>query len=127
MSREILLVDDHEVVRKGIKHLVESYSDWHICGEAGNGKEAVDKVLALQPDLVLMDISMPIMNGFEALREIRKFSPATKTIILSMHDSPQIRETAEQAGASTYVVKSRSVEDLRRTIVEVLHQAGSRG
>ena len=122
MSLEILLVDDHEVVRKGIKRLVEGYSDWHICGEAENGKEAVDKVLALQPDLVLLDISMPVMNGLEALRKIRKFSPATKTIILSMHDSPQMRETAEELGAYAYVVKSRSAEDLRETIAGVLRE-----
>lgn len=105
-----------------IRQLVESHLDWHICGEAGNGKEAVEKVLVLKPDLVLMDVSMPLMNGFEVLREIRRLSPGTKTIILSMHNSPQMRETAERAGARAYVAKSSSAEDLRDTIPHALEE-----
>lgn len=115
-----MLVDDHELVRKGIKTLLSEFSDWEICGEAGNGKEAVEKVLALEPDLVLMDISMPVMNGIEATKQIRRLSPKVKIIIVSMHDSPQISIQATQAGAHGFFVKSGSSQDLKQMIRKVL-------
>ena len=113
-------MDDHEVVRKGIKYLLEGQSGWTTCGEAGNGQEAIEKVLELKPDLVLMDISMPIMNGIEATKQIHRLSPSTKIVILSMHDSAQIAEQVKQSGANAYLIKSSSAEKLRATIAEVL-------
>jgi two-component system, NarL family, nitrate/nitrite response regulator NarL len=120
MPIQILLADDHELVRKGIRALFDGIPEWQVRGEAANGKEAVEKALELKPDLILMDISMPIMNGIEAARQIRRFQPTAKIIILTMHDSPQIAEQARHAGASACLVKTGSLEDLRNTIATVL-------
>ena len=99
MSTRILIVDDHEIVRSGLRRLVERQSGWEVCGEAVNGKEAIDKALALNPDLVLMDISMPVMNGIEATRQIRRLSPVTKIVIVSLRDDESITAEAKNAGA----------------------------
>ena len=117
----ILVVDDHAVVRKGVRSLLEK-SGWTVCGEAANGKDAIEQAMALKPDLVLMDISMPVMNGIEATRQMRKLSPETRVIILSMHDAPQIEQQAKEAGADAVLVKSGSVEDLHKTLLKVLRQ-----
>jgi DNA-binding NarL/FixJ family response regulator len=122
METRILLVDDHEIVRKGIRELLRVRSDWNVCGEAANGKEAIEKLLSLQPDLVVMDISMPIMNGIEAAKQIRRLAPSTKIVILSMHDSPQIEEQAKHAGADAFLVKSGAVESLVATINILLRE-----
>jgi two-component system nitrate/nitrite response regulator NarL len=82
--------------------------------------EAIQKALELKPDLVLMDISMPNMNGIEATKQIRKQAPDTKIILLSMHDSPQIAQQGKQAGANAYVVKSSSTVELQKTIKSVM-------
>ena len=91
-----------------------------MCGEAGNGKEAIEKALALKPDLVLMDISMPMMNGIEATRQIRQLSPVTKIVIVSLHDNEVITAQAKDAGADAYVVKACRSEILIDTIAAVL-------
>lgn len=122
MASTILIVDDHEIVRTGLCRLIEGHSTWKVCGQAGNGKEAVEKTLALKPDLVLMDISMPTMNGIEATRHIRRHSPATKIVILSLHDDKSIAAQAKQAGADAYVVKSSPSEVLLETISAVLDE-----
>lgn len=121
MAYRILLVDDHVVVREGFKRLLDSPA-FTICGEAGNGKEAVERVLELRPDLVLMDLSMPVMGGAEATREIRRLSPTTKVIVVSLHDSKQAVAEAKQAGASAYLVKSRTADDLIEAVAAVLGQ-----
>ena len=85
MSTRILIVDDHEIVRSGLRRLVERESGWEVCGEAGNGKEAIEKALVLNPDLVLMDISMPVMNGIEATQVMMPtLSLVTKIVIVSL-------------------------------------------
>jgi DNA-binding NarL/FixJ family response regulator len=120
LSTRILIVDDHEIVRSGLRRLVERESGWEVCGEAGNGKEAIEKALALKPDLVLMDISMPVMNGIEATRQIRQLSPVTKIVIVSLHDNEVITAQAKDAGADAYVVKACRSEILIDTIAAVL-------
>jgi DNA-binding NarL/FixJ family response regulator len=109
-------VDDHEVVRQGVKHIIENDTALTVCGEASNGQQAVEKVLELKPDLVLMDLTMPVMNGIQATKEIRRFAPATQVVILSLHDSPSIAALAQQAGACSYVVKTSSGDDLIRAM-----------
>jgi DNA-binding NarL/FixJ family response regulator len=116
-------VDDHEVVRRGVKDLINGDRALGICGEASNGKEAVEKTLELKPDLVLMDLTMPGMNGIQATKEIRRLAPATVVVILSLHDSPSIAAVAKQAGARDYVVKTGSGDDLIRAIRRALRAA----
>lgn len=120
MPIRVLLVDDHELVRKGIKALFNGSSDWHICGEAANGKEAVEKAVNLNPDLILMDISMPVMNGIEATKQIRKLRPHAKIVMLTMHDSPQIAAQTKQAGADACLVKSGGVEELLHSVSAIM-------
>jgi DNA-binding NarL/FixJ family response regulator len=123
VSARILIVDDHKIVRSGLRRLVERQSGWEVCGEAVNGKEAIEKALALNPDLVLMDISMPVMNGIEATRQMRRLSPRTKVVIVSLHDNKSIAAQAKAAGAVAYVVKASPSEILLRTIAAALGKA----
>jgi len=120
MVIKILVVDDHEIVRRGLRRLIEGHSGWKVCGEAGDGKEAIEKTLALKPDLVLMDISMPIMNGIEATRQIRRLSPETKIVILSLHDDRAIATKAKEAGADAYVVKTSPCDTVLGAMATVL-------
>ena len=106
VNAKILLVEDHEIVRRGLYDLIDGHSGWKVCGEAGNGKEAIEKVLALNPDLVLIDLSMPIMSGIEATKQIRRLCPSVKIVIVSMYDSQRIM--AAEAGANAYVTKCRT-------------------
>jgi DNA-binding NarL/FixJ family response regulator len=118
----ILLVDDHQVVRRGVAGLIrDARPDWEICGEACTGREAVAASATLKPDIVVMDISMPEMNGLEATREIRKNSPGTEVLILSMHESEQIVHDVLSAGARGYILKRDAGNDLI-TALEALRQ-----
>jgi DNA-binding NarL/FixJ family response regulator len=121
MTSRIVLADDHEIVRSGMKTLLDGHHPWEVCGEAENGKEAVEKVMQLKPDMVVLDLSMPVMNGIEAAREIRKRAPATKIVIFSMHDSARIAEEAVQAGADAYLPKTSHFSELERVIGSLLN------
>jgi DNA-binding NarL/FixJ family response regulator len=117
MRPRILLVDDHEIVRKGIRQLLDGPTR-DVCGEASNGEEAIQKVLQLKPDLVLMDYRMPGMNGAETLQKIREVSPSTKIVILTVDDA--LVQHADQIGADACVHKGNVVSDLHDTIRQVL-------
>ena len=107
----LLVADDHEVVRKGVRALLEEQPGWEVVAEASNGREAVEKTKLVQPDVTILDLGMPELNGLEAAREILKTVP-TKVLILTMYDSdPLIRQTLE-AGARGYVLKSDAGRDL---------------
>jgi DNA-binding NarL/FixJ family response regulator len=107
----LLVADDHDVVRKGVRTLLEEQAGWEVVAEASNGREAVEKAKLLQPDVTILDLSMPELNGLEAARDILKSVP-TKVLILTIHDSePLIRQTLE-AGAQGYVLKSDAGRDL---------------
>lgn len=109
---KILLADDHAILRQGIRALLEVESDIEVIEEAENGRDAVKKAMQLKPDIVIMDISMPILNGLDATRLIRKRVPTTKVIILSMHKSEEYVFQTLLAGASGYLVKDSVVSDL---------------
>jgi DNA-binding NarL/FixJ family response regulator len=108
----ILVADDHDLMRRGIKTLLESHEGWEVCGEAKTGREAVEKAEELQPDIIILDISMPDLNGVEAARRIRKSSANTEILILSIHYSDQLIREIVDAGVRGYIVKSDSDRDL---------------
>jgi DNA-binding NarL/FixJ family response regulator len=108
----ILIVDDHDLMRRGVKALLQSHASWEVVGEAHTGREAVAKAEELKPDVVILDISMPDLNGIEAARRIRKSSPNTEVLILSVHYSDQLIRDILEAGVRGYIVKSDSDRDL---------------
>ncbi|HTS13080.1 MAG TPA: response regulator transcription factor [Candidatus Limnocylindrales bacterium] len=108
MSIRVLVVDDHESVRKGVCAILSSRKDVEICGEASNGKDAVSKADSLKPQIIIMDISMPIMDGISATREILNSSPDTAIVMLSMHNSKEMVENAKRIGARAFVTKAQA-------------------
>ena len=112
MSISILLADDHEIVRFGLRNLIEEQPDMEVVAEAENGREAVNLTRQLRPDVVVMDITMPDLNGFEATQQIRKELPNTKIIILSMHHNRRFVVDMLNAGVSGYILKTKACDDL---------------
>jgi DNA-binding NarL/FixJ family response regulator len=108
----ILVADDHHVVRTGLRALLESKTGWQVCAEASNGREAVQKAGELQPDVAVLDIGMPLLNGVGATRQIRKVSPGTEILILTMHDSEHMVEGVLEAGARGYILKDDADRNL---------------
>jgi len=112
----ILVADDHQLVRDGVRALLRSHENWEICGEASTGLEAVAQAKELLPDIVILDISMPDLNGADAARRIRIASGSSQILVLSMHYSDQLIRQIVEAGASGYVLKSDSDRDLLAAI-----------
>jgi DNA-binding NarL/FixJ family response regulator len=108
----ILIVDDHAVVRRGVRALLESQPGWEVAGEATTGTEAVELAKRLQPDIVIMDLSLPKLNGLDATRQLLKESPRSEVIVLTMHHSEELARDVLQAGARGYVLKSDADENL---------------
>jgi len=108
----ILVADDHQLFRNGIRALIQAHAGWEICGEASTGREAVIKAQELMPDIVILDISMPDLNGVDAAKRIRMVSKNTEVLILSMHYSDQLIRQIVDSGALGYVLKSDSDHDL---------------
>jgi len=111
-SVRILIADDHEVVRRGLRALLEGHPGWQICAETIDGREAVEKAAQLRPDVVILDLGMPGLNGLEAARQIREASPLCEVLILTMHESEQVIREVLAAGARGYVLKSDAGRDL---------------
>lgn len=122
MPVRILVADDHQVVRTGLRSLLESKGDWEVCGEASNGREAVEKAAKLKPDVAVLDIAMPLLNGVEATRQILKVSPKTAVLILTMHDSDSLIQEVLGAGALGYVLK----DDADRNLVAAVDSLSRR-
>jgi two-component system nitrate/nitrite response regulator NarL len=116
----VLIADDHEIVHIGVRAFLRDKHEWEICGDAENGRETIAKVRNLSPDIVILDLSMPVMNGFEAASEIRRIAPSTKIIFYSIHDVPT---TANEVGADAFVSKSTSAEELIATMERVTGQS----
>lgn len=115
----ILLADDHELVRDGIRARLENEGAFDIVGEATNGLEAIELVSELAPDVLLMDISMPVMNGLDAAREIRKRFPKVNILVLSVYDNPEYVRGVMQAGARGYILKDISAPEMINAITSV--------
>jgi DNA-binding NarL/FixJ family response regulator len=109
----IIIADDHEVVRHGLKQLLESQPGWEVCGEARDGRAAVELAGRLMPDVAVLDISMPELNGLEATRKIRAVSPGTEVLVFTMHEAEDLVREVFAAGARGYLLKS----DAARSIV----------
>jgi len=118
MAIRVVLADDHELVRQGLKALLER-EGFQVVGEASNGQEAVQLVPNVSPDVVILDISMPILNGLDAARELRKSSQTMRTILLTRHDEDQYVTEALRAGVRGYVLKNQAANDLVHAIQQV--------
>ena len=104
----ILIADDHAVVRAGLRTLLESRTRWQVCAEAGDGRDAVEKAAKHKPHVAILDIGMPLLNGVETARQIRKASPATEILILTMHESDDLVQQVVEAGARGYILKDEA-------------------
>jgi two-component system, chemotaxis family, CheB/CheR fusion protein len=120
-SARVLIADDHEIMRQGVRTLLASEVNWEICGEAVNGREAVEKTAQLSPDLVILDLSMPVLDGLAALREITAKRPSAKILVLTVHDSESIIHEIFTAGAHGCLLKSQTAKDLVRAVKMVLN------
>jgi DNA-binding NarL/FixJ family response regulator len=120
MSVRIVLADDHEIVRQGVRRILETHADWEICAEAENGQKAVRLAEQLNPDAIIMDVSMPVMSGLEATREISSLNANIRILIFTMHESPAIADSARKVGARGLVTKSEASRDLIRALERLL-------
>jgi DNA-binding NarL/FixJ family response regulator len=125
MKPKVLIVDDHEIVREGIRRLLtRSRPDWDVCGEATSGKEAIDAVKSLTPDIVILDITMPGMSGLETAPRILNLGLGCRILIFTMHDSTRLSAEIRDTGAHGYVQKSQAARDLVEA-VECLLKGGT--
>lgn len=121
MAARILIVDDHEIVREGIRTLLRRVRpEWEVCGEAKNGKEAVEAAAALTPDILILDVTMPVMSGLEAASRIARLGLTSRILIFTMHETKSLINEVRATGAQGYVVKSQASRDLIVAIDRIL-------
>lgn len=120
MPTRILVVDDHDVVRQGVRLILRSRADWEICGEAENGAEALRKEKILKPDVIILDISMPGQDGLDVAAELRKRESTAKIVVLTMHESKELASAVQAVGAVGYVIKSHAARDLVKAIQTII-------
>jgi DNA-binding NarL/FixJ family response regulator len=118
--KRILIVDDSPIIRRSLRIVLEQQSEWDVCGEAGNGREGVDKALQLSPDLVVIDLVMPVMNGIEASRALKKLVPATPLVMFTTFTDPYLTKDALAAGVDAVIPKSEGATTLIRSIQTLL-------
>lgn len=118
----ILIADDHPVVRRGLRALLETHPNWKVVGEAGNGREAVEKASTLRPQIAILDIGMPELNGLDAAALIFKANPKIRILMLTMHSAETLIQQTLKAGASGYLLKSDAERDLITAVDTLLHK-----
>jgi DNA-binding NarL/FixJ family response regulator len=119
MSKRILVVDDHDVVRQGVRRILRNRPEWQVVGEAEDGVEAIEKTKSLDPDLVILDVSMPRKDGLEVAGEVTKLGVRSKILVLTMHDSKELVAAVRKSGASGYVNKTHAARDLIRAAQDI--------
>lgn len=124
MTTRFLIADDHEMMRKALRDLINSHVGWQVCAEAKDGSEAVAHAKELHPDVILLDLAMPVMDGMRAAREIRKTAPETPMIMFTLHASPEIEEQAKDAGIRQVISKAKNGVRLVTAIEQELGDAG---
>lgn len=120
MPVRIVIADDHEIVRQGVRRILETRTDWEICAEADNGEKAVTLAEQLSPDIIIMDVSMPVMSGLEATRKISILNANIPVLVFTMHESSSVAQSARTLGARGMVSKSDACRDLVNAIERVL-------
>jgi DNA-binding NarL/FixJ family response regulator len=113
---KVIVVDDHAVIRRGVQGILSAFPEWELCGEAENGQEGIRLAETLKPEIVIMDVSMPGLNGLEATRIIHNILPDTKILLLTLHSSTELVRSAFRAGARGYVLKSDAEHELVRAL-----------
>jgi DNA-binding NarL/FixJ family response regulator len=113
---KVIVVDDHAVIRRGVQVILHAFPEWELCGEAENGQEAIRLAETLKPEIIIMDVSMPGLNGLEATRIIHNILPDTKILLLTLHSSRELVRSAFRAGARGYVLKSDAEHELVRAL-----------
>jgi DNA-binding NarL/FixJ family response regulator len=112
----VIVVDDHAVIRRGVQGILSAFPEWELCGEAENGQEGVKLAETVMPEIIIMDVSMPGLNGLEATRIIHNTLPDTKILLLTLHSSTELVRSAFRAGARGYVLKSDAEHELVRAL-----------
>jgi DNA-binding NarL/FixJ family response regulator len=118
----VLIVDDHAFIRRGVQTILHPFPEWELCGEADNGNDAIRMAEELKPEVILMDLSMPGLNGIEATRAIRKTQPGVKIVLLTLHESAELVRSAFRAGARGYLLKTDAEQELVKALTVVTGQ-----
>jgi DNA-binding NarL/FixJ family response regulator len=118
----VLIVDDHAFIRRGVQTILHPFPEWELCGEADNGNDAIRMAEELKPEVIIMDLSMPGLNGIEATRAIRKTQPAMKIVLLTLHESAELVRSAFRAGARGYLLKTDAEQELVKALTVVTGQ-----
>jgi DNA-binding NarL/FixJ family response regulator len=116
----VLIVDDHAFIRRGVQTILHPFPEWEFCGEADNGNDAIRMAVELKPEVIIMDVSMPGLNGIEAARAIRRIRPEVKIVLLTLHESADLVRTAFRAGARGYLLKTDAEQELVRALAVVV-------
>ncbi len=119
---KVFIVDDHAFIRRGVQGILRAYPEWELCGEADNGNDAIRMTKELRPDAIVMDVSMPGLNGLEATRAIRRDDQKVKIVLLTLHESSELVKNAFQAGVNGYLLKTDAEQELVRALHVVLAQ-----
>ena len=118
----VLVVDDHAFIRRGVQTILHPFPEWELCGEADNGNDAIRMAEELKPEVIIMDLSMPGLNGIEATRAIRKTQPGMKIVLLTLHESAELVRSAFRAGARGYLLKTDAEQELVKALTVVTGQ-----